>query len=350
MRQLSFAYQQVIKNRVVLGVVLVIVVLILLALPFLVGSYLTTMMVFILINSLIAMGLGLLIGWAGQFSLGQGAFFGIGAYASGFLSAKLGLDPWLAMICSTAFTGALAYFLGKPFLSVPGYKVGFVTIGFSLAFFVFVSRIDILGGHEGFSGIRQFSIAGLTLNRDFHYYYLALVLVALAFLLNRNLVKSKLGKQAKAMDIFTGGSVLATKSLGVDTGKLKTQIFAIAGVYAGLAGSIYAHYMTHLDPGPFSVWASILMLLIVLMGGVNSLWGGIVGAATYFILKEALTAALGTQAPMGWQYLIFGVLVTLILLFFSGGIMGFLSNLHQRLKGNATSSQTKRKGFNDKAN
>jgi len=146
-------------------------------------------------------------------------------------------------------------------------------------------------------------------------------------------VKSKLGKQAKAMDTFTGGSALAARSVGIDIGKLKTKIFTIAGIYAALAGSLYAHYMTHLDPTPFSVWASILMLLIIIIGGVKSTWGGIVGAAIYFGLQEMLTYILGSRAPMGWQYLIFGLIVTLILLFFPTGITGFISTLHQRLRG-----------------
>ncbi len=346
MKQLSLAYQRVVEKRKWIGGVVAIFLLIL---PFLVGPYPTTMLVFILIYSLVAMGLGLLIGWAGQFSLGQGAFFGIGAYTSGFLSAELGINPWLAMLCSAALAGTLAYVLGKPFLSVPGYKVGFVTIGFSWLFYEFISRLEMLGGSTGFSGIAHFSIAGFTLDQDYQYYYIAVVIVVVVFFLNQNFVKSKFGKQAKAMDTFTGGSALAARSVGIDTGKLKTKMFAIAGVYAGIAGSLYAHYMTHLDPTPFNLWASILMLLIIIIGGVKSTWGGIVGAAIYFGLQEMLTYILGSKAPMGWQYLIFGFIVTLILLFFPTGITGFISTLHQRLKGGIPSSLAMRKGFNDEA-
>jgi len=345
-KHLSLAYQRVVDSRKwTVGFIAIFLVI----LPFLAGSYPTTMLVLILVYALVAMGLGLLIGWAGQFSLGQGAFFGIGAYTSGFLSVELGINPWLAMLCSALLTGMLAYVLGKPFLSVPGYRVGFVTIGFSWMFYEFISRLEMLGGSTGFSGIAHFSLAGFPLDKDYQYYYLALVAVVVAFLLNQNFVKSKLGKQARAMDTFTGGSALAAKSLGIDTGKLKTKIFAIAGVYAGIAGSLYAHYMTHLDPTPFSVWASILMLLIIIIGGVKSTWGGIVGAAIYFGLQETLTSLLGRRAPMGWQYLIFGFIVTLILLFFPTGIMGFISRLHQQFKGNTPSSLAMRKGFNDKA-
>ena len=329
MKPLSQVYGKVLQRRRTAGT---IITLLLFVLPLLVGPYPTTMLVLILIYSLVAMGLGLLIGWAGQFSLGQGAFFGIGAYVSGFLSVQFGINPWLALLCSGTVAGALAYILGKPLLSVPGYKVGFVTIGFSWLFHEFISRIEMLGGSTGFSGIAHFSIAGFTLNKDYQYYYLTLIIVILFFLLNQNFVKSMLGKQARAMDTFTGGSALASKSVGIDIGKLKTKIFMIAGIYAGIAGSLYGHYMTHLDPTPFSVWASILMLLIIIIGGVKSTWGGIAGAAIYFGLQELLTFILGSKAPMGMQYLIFGLIVTMILLFFPTGIMGFVSRLHQRLK------------------
>jgi branched-chain amino acid transport system permease protein len=329
MRQMTFAYRWVFENRKWTGGILLLFFLVL---PFLIGPYPTTMLVLILIYSLVAMGLGLLIGWAGQFSLGQGAFFGIGAYTSGFLSVEFGVNPWLAMLCSGALAGTLAYVLGKPLLSVPGYKVGFVTIGFSWLFHDFISRLQILGASTGFSGIAHFSLGGLTLDKDYQYYYITFAIFVLFFLLNQNFVRSKLGKQAKAMDTFTGGSALAAKSVGIDIGKLKTRIFMIAGVYAGIAGSLYAHYMTHLDPAPFSVWASILILLIIIMGGVKSTWGGVVGAAVYFGLQEALTFILGSKAPMGLQYLVFGCIVSLILLFFPTGIMGFISRLRHPLK------------------
>ena len=300
----------------------------LLWLPFLIGPYPTTVLFLVLVYSLVAMGLGLLLGWAGQFSLGQGAFFGVGAYTSGFLSMQWGVNPWLALLCSIIVTGVLAYLLGRPLLSVPGYKVGFVTVGFSWLLYELISRIEILGGSTGFSGIAHFSIAGFVLDQDYQYYYLALVAVGIAFWLNENFAKSQIGKQARAMDIFTGGSALAARSVGVDTGRLKTKIFTIAAIYASVAGSLYAHYMTHLDPAPFSVWASILMLLIIIIGGVKSTWGGILGALVYFGLQEGLTFVLGSKAPMGWQYLIFGLIVTFILLFFPAGIAGVLVRFH----------------------
>lgn len=309
----------------VAGVVLLLGLL--LGMPLFVGSYVLTMFVFILIYSLLTMGLGLLIGWAGQFSLGQGALFGVGAYVSGVLSAKFHVNPWIALVCAAVVTGCVAYVLGKPFLSVPGYKVGFVTLGFSYMMYSIISRVEYVGGHDGFAGIQSFAIGKLILNKDYQFYYLCLVIVGIVLLVNRNFVNSRLGKQAKAIDIFSGGSIVAAESLGIDTGALKTRMFTIAGVYAGIAGSLYAHYMTQIHPAPFDVWGSIIVLLMVIMGGVQSLWGGIVGAATYYLLRELITYVLGEGAPMGWQYLIYGIVVAGILLVFPRGLMGLVSRL-----------------------
>ena len=329
MKALFRSYQWISENRKYPGIVGIIL---LLALPFLVGPYLTTMLVFILIYALIAMGLGLLVGWAGQFSLGQGAFFGIGAYTSGLLSTSLGINPWLALVCSAVLTGIIAYILGKPLLSVPGFKVGFVTLAFSWMLFLIPSNMTSLGGAEGFSGIPRFSIGGFSFVNDFSYYFLALIIVCCAFFLNRNLIRSRLGKQAKAMDTFSGGNPVAARSIGIDTAKIKTSMFTIAGVYAGIAGSLYAHYTTHLNPSPFNVWASILVLIMVIIGGVKSIWGGIIGAVFYFGLQRLLATVLGNNPPLGWQYLILGIVVTLVLLFFPTGIAGFFQKIDIWLK------------------
>ncbi|MFC1938503.1 branched-chain amino acid ABC transporter permease [Chloroflexota bacterium] len=224
--------------------------IVLLSLPHLIGAYITSIFVFILMYSPILMGLALLVGWGGQFSLGQATFFGLGAYISTLLSIQFGISPWLTLVLSAALTGGFAYLLGRPLLSVPGPTIAAVTFGCGWVFWALVSRLEITGGHDGISGIPRFSIGSFVLNQDYHLYYLLLVVVCIIFLLNKNLVNSKLGKETRAMDTFTGGSILAAKSLAVDTGKIRTQLFALAATYAAIAGSIYAHYITHIHPHP----------------------------------------------------------------------------------------------------
>jgi branched-chain amino acid transport system permease protein len=314
-------------------------ILFLLLFPQLFGAHLTTMFNYILMYSMVVTGLGLLIGWAGQFSLAQAAFYGVGAYTSALLSLRYNVNPWLGLLCSAALVGVIAYVLSKPLLSVPGFKVGFVTLGFAWFFHLIVSCLDITGGHDGLTGIRHLSIGRFALSKDLHYYYLLLAVVAVAFFLNRNLVKSKIGKEMRAIDTFTGGSVVAAKSFGINIGSLKTQIFVIAAIYASIAGSINAHYLTVVNPMPFDVWNAILTLVVVIIGGVHSLWGGILGAAVYFGIKEFLTVILGGVPMPGWQYFTFGVIVTLILLFFPEGIAGAFSQLHQWWNQRVSSSQ-----------
>lgn len=302
-------------------------VFILILLPHVVGVYFTNMLNFILIYSLVVTGLGLLLGWAGQFCLSQAGFFGIGAYTSALITRHYGISPWLGIVFGTSLVGIIAYIMGKPLLSVPGFKVGFVTLGFGWVIWLLMGRLSLLGGHEGLTGVSHLSLGGFVLDKDFHYYYLLVIVVAMVYFLNRNLVKSKIGKEMHAMDTFTGGSVVASKSLGINTGDLKVKIFTIAAAYAGLAGGIYAHYLTTVCPEPFGIWPNLIILIMVIVGGVHSLWSGILGAGTFFGIKELITFSLGRNTPPGWEYLTFGILVTLILLFFPEGIAGVFFQL-----------------------
>jgi branched-chain amino acid transport system permease protein len=122
----------------------------------------------------------------------------------------------------------------------------------------------------------------------------------------------------RAADLFSGGSELAAKSLGVDIGKLKTQIFVICCVYAAIAGSIFAHYMAHIHPEPFGAGASILFLIMMVLGGQRSIWGGLIGSSFYVIIKEILNYAMRDR--VGWDLLIYALLFMLILIFLPRGL------------------------------
>lgn len=300
-----------------------------LILPHVVGSYITMMLNYVLIYSLQVSGLGLLIGWAGQFSLAQATFFGIGGYAAALVSLSWGFNPWLGLLISGIFTGVIGYLLGKPFLSVPGFKVGFITLGFSWAVWLIADTATFTGGHFGLSGIPHFSIGSLVLTKDYQYYYLLLIAMGVALLLNRKFVNSRLGKEARAMDVFTGGSTLAAKSLGINIGDFKARIFALTAGYSGISGGIFVYYMGTMCPDTIGVWPNLILLIIIIVGGVHSLWGGLAGALAYFGIKELLTIILAGSTPPGWEYLSFGVIVTLILLFFPEGVSGGFFKVYQ---------------------
>jgi branched-chain amino acid transport system permease protein len=301
--------------------------LLLLALPWiLTNPYYQSIMTFIGIYGLAATGLGLLTGYTGQVSLGQSAFYALGAYISTLVTVNLKVSPWLGLLCGAALTGIIAYILGKPFLRIRGFYLALVTLTFSLLLFHLISRMDfITGGYDGITGIPRFSIGSFVLNKDYHYYYLLLILIAAAIIFDNNLIKSKIGRRMRAADLFTGGSEAAAKSIGVDIGKLKTQVFIVCCVYAAIAGSVFAHYMGHINPEPFSANASILFLIMIVVGGQRSIWGGLIGATFYVLIKELLSHF--TKGTIGWDLLVYALIFLAILTFLPQGLASFPSRI-----------------------
>ena len=309
------------------------IVLLLVFLPLWVGPYILSIFIFIGIYSLVAMGLCLLLGYAGQISLGQNAFCGIGAYTSAILCVRYNLSPWLAIVCGATLSGVIAYILGKRILSLHGIVLALVTAAISLIFLdIFIKWKSMTGGFDGLGGIPRLSIGGFILDQDVHYYYLILIVVLLLFMIGQNVVKSRMGREMRAMNIGSGGSEVAAQSLGIDIAELKTFAFVLAAVYASIAGSIYAHYVTYINPEPFSIWMAILVLMMVVIGGESSLWGGIIGATVIISLRELVSHVIhiiAPNAPAGYETVIFGVTFLLVLVFLPGGLVSIPIKIRQ---------------------
>jgi branched-chain amino acid transport system permease protein len=293
------------------------------ALPLPFSPYFTGILVFIIIYAIAALGMVLLMGCAGQMSAGHNAFFGLGAYVSAILSARHGFPPALGIVLGMAATALVAYGVSKPILRFSGHMLVIVTMVIGLLFFGLASQMDFLTrGGEGFN-VPRVSFAGLTIKSDIHFYYFALVVLAILLLLTRNIMKSRFGAEFQTLDINKGGSELAAESLGINIGKLKTQAFVISAVYASLSGSMYVHYITHINSDLFSLWFGFLLVIMVTIGGVSSLWGSILGAAFYVGLKEVITAVMpsGQSAALaGYEVVLFSLLFVLTLLVFRDGL------------------------------
>jgi len=309
--------------------------ILLLLLPLFTSRYIQSILIFIQIYSLVAIGLCLLTGFAGQISLAQGAFYGIGAYTSAIISLRLDISPFLGMVCGASVAGIVAYVLGKRFLRIRGFYLALITFGFALFVDNIFYRFDFLtGGHDGISGIPNFSIGGFIMNKDFHYYYLLLVAISFAFFLARNLLRSEIGREMRAVDLFTGGSEIASSALGVNIGRLKTKIFVIASIYAAVAGSIYAHYMTHIHPQPFDISSSLLFLTMIVIGGIKSLWGGIIGAIFYIGSRELISYFMG--GATGWDLIVYALVFLLVLMFLPEGLISFPQKIYLNQAGKTT--------------
>jgi len=292
---------------------------VILALPLGLGnSYYLNVLVFVGIYSLITIGLSLLMGYAGQISLGQAAFFGLGAYTSGVLTTKFGISPWLALIVAIFVTGGIAFLIGTPALKLKGHYLAMATLAFGyIVFIVFNQASFLTGGPSGFGQIPRFRLGNFLFRTDVHYYYLVWALVIVALLISLNIIHSRVGRALRS--IHEGE--LAANIMGVNTAKYKIQIFVLSAIYASIAGSLYAHFITFLNPTPFGFHFSIVLLTMVAVGGMASIWGAMIGAALLTILPEYL------RAFHDYDILIYGSVLLLIMIFLPQGLFGGILSL-----------------------
>lgn len=248
-------------------------------------------------------------------------FFGVGAYTSAILSSKLGVSPWLGLIAACAAAGMIAFVIGWGCLRLKGYYLGMATLGFGVIVqIVLVQFVSLTGGPQGISGIPAFSLFGFNLDGDLRYYYFVSMLLFLILLLSFNIVDSKVGRTYRAI----GNDEIAAESLGINAFFYKMQIFVIAGGLAGLAGSVYAHYITFVSPGSFGFLFSTELVVMMVVGGEGSNWGAVVGAIVLTILPEVL------RAYKDFDVMIYGVILMVFVIFWPGGLVGIFRSIAAR--------------------
>jgi branched-chain amino acid transport system permease protein len=281
-----------------------------------IGHYID-IMIFVGIFSLISMGLSLLMGYAGQISLGHAAFFGIGAYTSAVLTGKFGLNPWIALLIGLLLTGAIAYLVGVPSLKLRGHYLAMATLGFGIIIFIVLNEWDTMtAGPSGFTGIPDISIAGFPLDTDIKYYAFVWAIVILALLFSINVIHSRIGRAFRSIH----GSEDAANAMGVNTSKYKIQIFVMSAVYASVGGSLYTHYMNFVSPSSFSLFFSIkLLIMVILGGGMANIWGAVLGTWTITLLG---TEWLHFREE--FEFLAYGAILLLMTIFLPRGLIGLL--------------------------
>jgi len=289
---------------------------------FISNVYYLSILIFIGIYSLITIGLSLLMGYAGQISLGHAAFFGLGAYASGILTTRLNIAPIPAAIVACLFTGLVAFLIAVPTLRLRGHYLAMATLGFGqIIYVVFNAWIKLTGGPSGFGDIPRIRLAGICFDSDFKYFYLVWSVVLVGFLLAIHIVHSRIGRALRALH----SSEEAAGTLGINTSRYKIEIFVVSTMYASIAGSLYAHFVTFLSPESFGISFSILLVTMVVFGGRFSVWGAILGAAVLFSLPEYLRVA------RDYDVLIYGVVLLLVVMFLPGGLAGWLDGMARRI-------------------
>ena len=303
------------------------------------------------ILTIVVVGLNLLMGYAGQASLGQAAFYGMGAYVSAILTAKartIGLSegltgnwwwPWLVMLGGMLLVGSFAYLVGKPILRLRGHYLAMGTLGLGIMVFIILrenfglstAKINITGGSDGIPDVGRLSIGDFTIWPIERYYFLVWAVALIVIVLSLNIVNSRVGRALRSIH----GSEVAANTTGVDTDKYKLQVFVLGAVFASLAGSLYAHFQAAVSPTPFSFTGSMELVLMSVVGGIASIWGAPFGVAFALILREVIRTRMhvvlhGTGGEH--EVIAFGILIVAIMIFMPEGLTAGTANLIRRLK------------------
>jgi branched-chain amino acid transport system permease protein len=298
----------------------------LVALPWVVAGRLSlSIFLFIGLSSLLALGLTLLGGGAGQVSLGQAAFYGLGAYVSALTTLRAGLSPWLALPLAGAAAGAVAFLLGAPILTLRGHYLVLGTLGLNIvADVVFRNLRPLTGGPTGLTGIPPFRLGEMVLAGDRVYYFAVWGLVLAALWLGGNLMDSRIGRALAALR----ASEVAAGTLGIDPARYKARVFALSAALAGVAGSLYVHYLSFVSPSPFTFEFSIAVLVMCVVGGIGHLPGAVVGAGLVTLLREALRDILPRffrgGASAEYEIVVFGLLLAGVVIYAPGGAWPYL--------------------------
>lgn len=286
------------------------------------GGYMMNVLVFVGINTMLAVALNLLLGFTGQISLGQAAFFGLGAYVSGVLTASHSVNPWLAMVIAAISIGLIAFFIGFPILKLKGHYLAMATLGLGIiVYIIFNETVELTGGPSGLSGIPNLSLGKLAFDNDYKNYYLIWTFTLVIMLLSINLVNSRIGRALRAIH----DSEVAARVMGVNARLLKVQVFTLSAVVSSLAGSLYAHTMTFISPASFGFNFSIELVTMVIIGGLGSIYGSFLGAVLLTLLPEML------RAFQDYDIVIYGLLLILMTMFMPGGLVLGIPGLVSRL-------------------
>ncbi len=302
------------KKSVYNGLYLVIAIL--LVLPFVLpNSFYLDLAVRMAINAVIVLGLNLLIGFAGQISLGHAGFLGIGAYASAVLPTHFGWHPLLAMGAGAVATGILAALVARPIFKLKGNYLAMATLGLGIIISIALrNEAQWTGGPDGMP-VPAMGLFGFELSNDKQWYWVVAILLSVSVWASLNLIDSPFGRALRALH----GSEVASQVVGVDVVRYKVAIFVLSAVFASLMGSVTAHYVGFVSPNFADFFHSIELVTMVVIGGMASVYGSLVGA----VLLTALPQALATFE--GWETVVFGAILMGCMIFLPKGLVPTLA-------------------------
>ena len=265
--------------------------------------------------AILTISVGLILGQAGQLSFGHAAFYGIGAYAAALLAMKAHWPTPVGLIAGGVIAALIALVVGRPVLKLRYFYLALATIGLGQIFLVLVLELrDFTGGEHGLGPIPPLELFGFTVDTYLSKYYVIWAFVLVILLFTQRSLRNRVGRSLRAL----ATSEIAASTLGVRTANWKLLAFVLSAFYCGIAGGLFAYLTSAISPGAFTFTAGVLPVVMMLVGGETTMWGGVVGA----IVMTWVGNIPGLQT---WSGIVFSVIMLLLLIFLPGGITGGLS-------------------------
>jgi branched-chain amino acid transport system permease protein len=291
-----------------IGAIAVVVAVLPLGLP---GTFYLRVAALVYINAIAVIGLNLLMGYAGQVSLGHAGFFGIGAYAVSLFPAVLGLPVWLSLIAGAVVSGLLAFIIGRPILRLRGYYLAVATLGLGLLIWMFFNnQSELTGGPNGMQ-VPRLVMFGWRAVGPSTWYWISGATLVVGCWLAVNLINSPSGRAFRAIH----DSEIASRVLGIDIARYKSLVFVLSAVYSAIAGSYLSLFDGFVTPDSSSFLRSIEFVVMAVLGGLGSILGSIVGAALLVLLPQVLTVF------HEYEEIALGFIMIVFMIFLPGGIV-----------------------------
>ncbi|MFC1516372.1 branched-chain amino acid ABC transporter permease [Thermodesulfobacteriota bacterium] len=277
-------------------------------------NHYTDIMVFVGIYCLITIGLSLLMGYAGQISIGHAAFYGIGAYISAILTVRFGVNPWACMLIGMVAVSVVALLVGAPSLKLKGHYLAMATLAFGIiVYIIFNEEMAWTGGPDGMSGIPGLSLFGFGFDSVEKYYYLVWAFVFAAFIFTINVIQSGTGRALRAIH----SSEPAAGAMGINISRFKIMVFVYSAILASIAGSLYSHYLNFINPSTFDLFFSIKLLIMIALGGMHNIWGAVIGAFLITFLSYEWLHYFEE-----YEVIVYGAILLLVTIFLPHGLVG----------------------------
>lgn len=320
-------------GRVIRLVAVLVAAAVTLALPAVLDD--SSLAVYILLGlaAMVTVGVSLLMGYAGQVSLGQGAFYAIGAYTAALLSLN-GVPPLAGLVAAPVLAAVFALVIGTPLLRLRGHHLAFATLAMQLILLSLAGQLEFTGGDIGLQAIPQFSVGSFEVGSAAAYAYMTWTGLALVMLVTHNVVTSRPGRALRAL----ATSETAAASSGIPVGRYKLVVFALSAAFAGLAGGIYCFYTGYVAPGSFPVLISIQYIVMAVVGGLGTTWGAVVGAGAITLLVQGLDSlaslpGMPSYAPSVLSYAVYALVLIVVVLFLPNGLLPTIADRLSRGRG-----------------